>query len=89
MRGKSGIWQFFWISLLRGWAVLGGLILFIIPGIIFSIWFSLSLYILVAEGLKGTSAIKQNCQDNTEEDRKGTGRFKSNCGQHLQRVKDG
>lgn len=62
MMGKSKIWQFFWISFLRGLAVLAGLIFFIIPGIIFSIWFSMALYVLVAEGLKGTSAIKRSKQ---------------------------
>ena len=34
---------------------------------------------LLNYGLRG-STITQNCQHNTEEDRKGTGRSKSNCG---------
>lgn len=46
-----------WIYLLSGFVTLGGLILFIIPGIIFSIWFSLSIFVLIDEDLKGLSAL--------------------------------
>lgn len=56
------MWQFFWVSLLVGLAVLGGFILFVIPGIIFSVWFCLAMFVFVAEGLKGTSALKRSRQ---------------------------
>jgi hypothetical protein len=45
------------ISILVGLAVLGGLILLIIPGIIFAIMFSVSIPALVVENRKGTEAM--------------------------------
>lgn len=54
--------SFFWISLLVGLAVLGGLILVIIPGIIFAVWFCFSMFVFVSEGIKGTSALKRSKQ---------------------------
>ena len=54
--------SFFWISLLVGLATLGGFILLIIPGIIFSVWFIFSLFIFISEGLKGTAALKRSKQ---------------------------
>jgi len=56
------MWQFFWVSLLVGLAVLGGFILFVIPGVIFSVWFCLAMFVFVAEGLEGTSALKRSKQ---------------------------
>jgi len=52
--------SFFWISLLAGLAVLGGFILFVIPGIIFAVWFGFSLYVYIFEGTKGSSALKKS-----------------------------
>jgi hypothetical protein len=54
--------SFFWISLLVGLATLGGLILFIIPGIIFAVWFIFSIYVYIEEGIKGTEAMKRSKQ---------------------------
>ncbi len=48
---------FLWLSFLRGFIILGALIFFIIPGIIFSIWFIFAPYILVNENLKGMDAL--------------------------------
>jgi hypothetical protein len=48
------------ISILVGLAVLGGLILFIIPGIIFGIMFSVSVAALVVENHKGTDAMSRS-----------------------------
>ena len=58
----SKIGSFFWISFLVGLATAGGLILLIIPGIIFSIWFVFSLFIYLKEGTKGTGALKRSKQ---------------------------
>ncbi len=50
-------------AILTGLAVLGGLILFIIPGLIFAAWFSLSTYVIVdqkvgaLEGMKRSKAL--------------------------------
>ena len=49
--------SFVWISFLVGLCVLGGFILFIIPGIIFATYFSFSNYILVSENKKGKLAL--------------------------------
>jgi hypothetical protein len=48
---------FVWTSLLVAIIVLGGFILLIIPGIIFTLWFSFYGFIFVEEDLKGTKAI--------------------------------
>ena len=56
--GLIKIFPFIWISFLMGLIIFSGFILLIIPGIIFSVWFSLSYYVLVWEDLRGFSAIK-------------------------------
>lgn len=56
-RGWSKILSYWWVLLLLMFIVIGGTFLFIIPGIIFAIWFSFSLYILIAEDLKGMDAL--------------------------------
>lgn len=45
------------VSILSALAVLGGLLLFIIPGIIFSIWFAFAVYALVLDGKRNVSAL--------------------------------
>lgn len=47
-------------GLLAGLAVAGGLILFIIPGIIFAFWFSQTNYIVITEKLNGSAALKRS-----------------------------
>jgi hypothetical protein len=59
-RSKPKIGSFFSTSILNGLAVLGGTILFIIPGIIFGLWFSQSPYVVVEEGLTNTAALKRS-----------------------------
>ncbi|HSX14889.1 MAG TPA: hypothetical protein VLE72_03215 [Candidatus Saccharimonadales bacterium] len=46
------------VAILAGLAVLGGLILLIVPGIIFGVWFAFSSYTLVLENQRGTEALK-------------------------------
>lgn len=48
------------VSILTGLAVLGGLILLVIPGIIFSIWFAFGFYALVLDNKRGTEALKHS-----------------------------
>lgn len=57
-----GFWPFLLILVLSGLAIVGGLILFIIPGIIFSIWFSFAAFVFVFEGLRGVAALKRSKQ---------------------------
>ena len=56
-RGWHKLKSFFWVSILSGFIIMGGYMFFIIPGIIFAIWFSLALYIVIVEDLKGMDAI--------------------------------
>lgn len=54
--------SFVWISVLTGLCVLGGMLLLIVPGIIFAIWFCFSSYVLIDEGLKGRQALRKSKQ---------------------------
>jgi len=56
-RAKSKIISFMWLGFIIGLIVSGGFLLLLIPGIIFSVWFSLAVFILVAENIKGLSAV--------------------------------
>jgi len=53
----SKIWQCGWIAFLMGVISLAGFLLFIVPGVIFSVWFGLSLYVFVFEDIKGMKAL--------------------------------
>ena len=48
------------VSVLTGLAVLAGFLLLIIPGIIFSVWFAFSFYVVVLEEKHGTEAMKES-----------------------------
>jgi len=54
------ILSYWWISILVGVITILGFLLLIIPGIIFSIWFSLAGYVLVSEDLKGMRALSRS-----------------------------
>jgi len=54
--------SFAWVSFLAGFITLGGSMLFIIPGIIFSIWFAFSVYVLISEDLRGMNALFRSKQ---------------------------
>lgn len=53
-------WKLFVAEILAAAAIIGGTILFIIPGIIFATWFSFVSYAVVDEGLSGTDALKRS-----------------------------
>ena len=55
-------WRVFLVSILTALAVIGGLILFIIPGLIFAAWFSLSIYALIDDDLRPVAAMKRSKQ---------------------------
>ncbi|MDP2637255.1 MAG: hypothetical protein Q8P03_01430 [bacterium] len=46
-----------WISILTTLAVLGGFVLFVIPGLVLSLWLTFAPYILFTENKKGLSAL--------------------------------
>jgi len=52
------IWPIIYTSILVMLVVLGGTILLIIPGVIFSIWFVFSYYTVIFEDKKGREALK-------------------------------
>jgi hypothetical protein len=54
------IWPAFYTSLLVALFVLGGTILFIIPGIIVSIWYHFSVYNMFTSGEKGFAALESS-----------------------------
>jgi len=55
--GWFKILPYLWLSLLVGFVVNGGTLLLIVPGIIFSIWFSLSGFVLISEDIGGMNAM--------------------------------
>lgn len=58
--GFSQTASYFWITFLRSIIICFGLILFIIPGLMFSIWFAFSEYTFIFEGKRGMSALKRS-----------------------------
>ncbi len=52
------LWPAIFASILAGLAILGGFILLIIPGIIFSVWFSFVFYAVALDDKRGKEAIK-------------------------------
>jgi hypothetical protein len=49
--------SFFWIYFLFNAIFVGGFLLFLIPAILFFVWFSLAIFVLVFEGKKGMDAL--------------------------------
>lgn len=56
-RGWNKIISYFWISILSGFIISGGFLLFFVPGLIFLIWFSFASFVLIYEGKRGWSAL--------------------------------
>jgi len=56
-RAYGRVSSYLWVSVLHFFVGLGGFVMLIIPGIIFSIWFFLSTIIFVSEGHKGLNAL--------------------------------
>jgi len=54
--------SYWWISIISGFIIIGGYLLFIIPGIILAIWFSLAAYVLVSEDRTGMIALFRSRQ---------------------------
>jgi hypothetical protein len=53
-------WRVLGVSVLGGLAIIGGLILLIIPGLIFAAWFSLAPYVVLEEDAKPIEALKRS-----------------------------
>lgn len=56
-KSKDKIWIFLGVNILSVLAIFGGTLLLIVPGIIFSVWFSLSGYLVFSENLSGVKAL--------------------------------
>lgn len=56
-KGLHMLIPFLWISILTALAALGGFILLIVPGILVSLWLSMSIFILFTENRRGLSAL--------------------------------
>lgn len=56
-RSWPQVTSYWWIGILTGLATFGGILFFIIPGIILAILLGQSLYILIAENIKGMDAL--------------------------------
>lgn len=59
-RGWRKIWKFVGTSLLSGIITMLGFAFLIIPGIIFSVWFSFATFIVVIEGRGVTESLKES-----------------------------
>jgi len=55
---KPILWPAIYTSLLVGIIIFGGTLLFIVPGIIFSVWYVFSIFAVVFDGKKGLKALK-------------------------------
>ncbi|MDP3953521.1 MAG: hypothetical protein Q8P99_01745 [bacterium] len=52
----KNLMSYAWVTLLGSLIITGGMILFIVPGVIFAVWFALAVYVLVIEKKKGLAA---------------------------------
>lgn len=59
-RALRSFFPLLWTSFLMGVAIMGGLILLIIPGIIAAFWFSLATQVVVVEGITGFKALSRS-----------------------------
>lgn len=56
-RAAPGLFPYLWVSALTAVITIGGYILAIVPGLIFSIWFMFAIFILLIEDKRGFEAI--------------------------------
>jgi len=56
-RGLKMLLPYFWVLFLFNVIVAGAFLIFIIPGILFFIWFSLAIFVLIFEEKKGFDAL--------------------------------
>jgi len=58
--GYSKILSYLWVNILIGLVIFFGFFLLIVPGIIFAVWFSMAIYILIFEETRGTQALAKS-----------------------------
>lgn len=60
VRGGKRLFSYWWLTILSGFAVFGGLILLVVPGIIMSFWLVFAQMVWAKEGIKGSKAIMKS-----------------------------
>lgn len=53
-------WEAAWVNIIAGWLVVGGLILAVVPGVLFGVWFCLADVAVVLEGERDLNALKRS-----------------------------
>jgi hypothetical protein len=61
-KGIKRLFSYWWLNVLSLIIAIGGFLLFVVPGVILSIWFSLASYVFVAEDRKGMTALLRSKQ---------------------------
>lgn len=56
-RSFSKVAAFIWIAFLSSLIIFGGFMFFIVPGLIFAVWFSMVYFVIIDENLRGTDAL--------------------------------
>lgn len=56
-QGRRVIFPLIWVGLLTGFIISGGFLLFVIPGIIFIVWFFFAQFIVISEDVRGMGAL--------------------------------
>ena len=56
-KGGQRISAFIWLLSILGYIVMGGFLLFLIPGVMFAVWFTFAQFILAGEEEKGMNAL--------------------------------
>lgn len=51
------ILSYFWIVIISIIVIGGGMFLFVVPGIVFGVWFCLAVYVFISEDVRGMSAL--------------------------------
>lgn len=60
--GAPRLWPLIYTSLLASLIIFGGALLFIVPGIIFAVWYSFVVYTIVLRGKQGLAALAASKQ---------------------------
>lgn len=56
-RGWRIMWSYLWVAFLVQFVTTGGVILLVVPGILFAVWFSMAIFVLVGDDIKGMGAL--------------------------------
>ena len=56
-KGWRSVWSFMWLYSIMGFIITGGYLLFVFPGVIFSVWFAFSQFILARDNVRGMDAL--------------------------------